>query len=165
MKPVCFVLSLLLFCMVAVRAQQPEMEPGQLEIRINHQLVTPEEFGRYIFCMNGNDTISLAYLPMDVVESEDYVLFNIELVAQANLGQPQFMGRIDKSEPGKTPEISFRLAQLQTSAILAPTANAIRGSLQVQSVLKVSGNRMLEVINLGEKGLLPLNMVPVCPLK
>lgn len=146
-------------------SQLAESAPGELEIRINHEIVSAEIFSHQLFCMNASDTITITYLPEDVVESEDYVIFNLELWAQANLGQPQFMGRIDKSDAAKTPELNFRLAELQKSAILAPGTNAIRGSLQVLQVLKVSGSRVLEVINLGDKGIIPLNMVPICPGK
>ncbi|MDX2245987.1 MAG: hypothetical protein SF052_04370 [Bacteroidia bacterium] len=163
MKPVLIFSLLVVFGGTICYGQLPEVAPGELEIRINNQIVDAETFSRQLFCMNGADTLTVTYLPMDVVEAEDYVLFNVELWAQSNLGQPQLLGRIDKSEASKTPELRFRLAELQKSAILAPGTNAIRGSLQIRQILKVSGSRVLEVITMGDKGVFSLNMVPVCP--
>lgn len=148
---------------LSVFSQEEEAVPGQLEIILNGQVVTPEVLSAQMFCMNANDTITLTYLPETVEEEIDFVLFSIELWAQVNLGQPTLMGQLEKSEPGKVPSVTFRLAELQSKALFPPKTTAVRGNIRLRQVLKVNGRRVLEVIPLKEMGTLPINVVPLCP--
>lgn len=137
--------------------------PGKIEITLNGNPASREVLTHQIFCLDGGDELKITFIPADKDTSARYVLLGLDLWAQVNLGRPDLMGRIEKSAPSWSPSVKFQLKDLQGKNQVPMGLQATRGSLQLQRILKVEGNRMLATYPVPpNEGSFYLSMVQNC---
>jgi hypothetical protein len=153
----------IIFLSVSISQGQDLPLPGTLEITLNGDLASRENLTHQVFCLDGGDELEITFIPADNDTSARYVLLGLDLWAQVSLGQPALVGRIDKSKPSWSPSVRFQLKDLQNRGQIPAGLQATRGSVKIQRVLRVEGNRMLAAYNVpADEGSFFLSMVQKC---
>ena len=163
MKTKIFAILILLFGAFSHLIGQENDFPGEIEISLNGIKTSNEGLIHQVFCLNGGDELEIRFVPSDKDTTNHYALLGLNLWAQIQLGRPDLVGKIEKSDPAWSPSIKFQLKDLQNKKQIPEVVQAIRGSLQLQGVLKVEGNRMIAMHQVpSEKGIFYLSMIQNC---
>ncbi len=145
---------LLVICLIGVYSfaaqSQTTQPPLLLKVELNGVTVNPAYLRSQVFCLSSNDTLRIEFTGTDSMPDIQYAVSRIELWGQVNMGAPVLLGQLAGKQAATNPVYEFILRDFNPESQMPNDAKTVRVSVRVGPVLKVSGSRLLEMIDMNE---------------